>query len=918
MAGLLGVATAQVSQGGLRILFQADPRPIESGTVLRRAVTVVNRMPDSVELVDEVQVPDGWRLLPLEEAFFQVPSMKTVTRFVAVAVPKSASGSHRLVYRLRSVADGVEAVPAIPLEVEVRGRSELRMELPEFPEFLVAGVWTTNRIRLVNSGGTVLQVRLRVHSTPVADLSFPEGQAQIAAGCSMEMDVASKARPQGGSQFQQSFRFQVVASGPDGVPVPVSPVGTSIEVIPGQSHAEDPWVRIPSYFRFGIVGDANGNLAQTAEISGVGSTAGNRKEWVSYRIQSTLSGETPLIFDPDEYTISYSGPEMDWTVGDGIRPLTPLMQAHGRDRGVRLETKGNPTRAGILWATSVFPPYEQQRSGGFLEQDVASWWSVRTAFLQQRMAEPESAYGLMARPLGDLFSLQSRMVWTNRLRLEVESARSQTESSQPGAPQALRIEAEARLPGRVEFQAQTRRVGSGFLGPGRDNDSLGASIARPISEKSRVELVASQNVVGLHGRRAERLGEERTGEFQSKSVAVQVQRISDHGPRMTAGLRDRSRELRRNEGTKSVAEDGAFVSIGRTGRRWNWGLDGEVALAVANGQNEKTPVGRVGGRLEYRPTVRHSVGIQTRYGDPVLALDLAPVISTGFNGEWQISDRDRLNLSGGLEQVPSTGERRWFGTVQARRIRANGHEVSARGQTVLTDLGDSETGVFLQYSVPFGLPVGHRKGLSRVHGRIVDLDDGLKVGVFKALVTLNREWKTLSSADGSFEFPNLRPGTYVLELETRSIGFGRVVAATSPIVIQARADGISRVEVGVTAAAAIEATITIFEDSTSVTGSPAKGVGERYRPAGPHVGEVVEIRMDKAVRRTLTDAKGVARFTGLVPGTWSIQVGRSRLPANHHIERFEPNFPILPGETHRLQLRVLPRSRVLRFIDSDT
>jgi hypothetical protein len=200
----------------------------------------------------------------------------------------------------------------------------------------------------------------------------------------------------------------------------------------------------------------------------------------------------------------------------------------------------------------------------------------------------------------------------------------------------------------------------------------------------------------------------------------------------------------------------------------------------------------------------------------------------------------------------------------------------------------------------------------------VDLDDGLKAGVSKALITLNREWKTLSAVDGSFEFPNLRPGRYVLELEARSIGFGRVVAATSPIVIQAHADGISRVEVGVTAAAAIEATITIFEDSTSVTGSPAKGIGERYRPAGPHVGEVVEIRMEKAVRRALTDAKGVARFTGLVPGTWSIQVGHSRLPANHQIEKFAPTVPIRPGEAHRLRLRVLPKTRVLRFIDSDT
>jgi hypothetical protein len=186
------------------------------------------------------------------------------------------------------------------------------------------------------------------------------------------------------------------------------------------------------------------------------------------------------------------------------------------------------------------------------------------------------------------------------------------------------------------------------------------------------------------------------------------------------------------------------------------------------------------------------------------------------------------------------------------------------------------------------------------------------------LITLNREWKALTAADGSFEFPNLRPGRYVLELETRSIGFGRVVAVTAPIVVIARADGVSRLEVGVTAAAAFEATITVFEDSASVAGWSSGEGSDAYRPLGPHVGEVVEIRMEKAVRRAVTDGKGVARFTGLVPGSWSIQVGQARLPANHWIEKFNPSHRIGPGETGRLQIRILPRKRTLRFIDSDT
>lgn len=911
---LIGTAQAQVAQGGLQASAPVDPKPIEPGTVVRRTVVVSSRLPGPVDLLEEILVPDGWRVLPLDEPQFTVQPGQKVVRFVAAAIPKGESGTRRILYRLRTASDGVEAVPSIPVAVEVRGRAELRLSLGETPEFLMSGAWATNLIQVSNPGGVPLKVRLRVQATPSADIRLPEEVLEISPGETVAVPLALSPRSQDVTRFLQSLRIQGEATDPTGNPVPVPLLGTSVEVIGGSPKSVDPWQRIPSRLQFGSTIDHQGRSSGVMELNGIGVLDSVSGGQMSYRIRPTVVGNSPLIFDQDQYFVSYSSRSVDWTVGDGIRSLTPLTQTFGQDRGMRLETRGAPTRAGFLIAETVQGSSPERRSGGFLEQDLAPWWSVRSAFLHQESTGIETPG---VKPIGDIASIQSRFAWTNRFRLEAETAQSEASLQQPGSPEAYRLEMEAKLPKKAEVQLQARRIGEGFLSPGRDNDALNGSVSVPFKNIHRAEVAVARNVVGLHGTREERVGQERTGEFRSESVAAQVHRTPSAGSRISAGLRQRTRELERDGFSRSVSEETAFSTMSRTRGRWTFAADVEGGRALQDGTGTAGWVSRVGGRTEFRPNGRHSYGLFARYGDPVLVVDLDPVLSTGFNTEWQVGDRNRILLNGSVEQVPRTGERREYGSVQARRVRENGHEISARGQVIVAGEEDQEAGVFLQYTVPFGMPVGRRKGLSGIHGKVVDRDDGLSAGVSRAVVTLNREWKTVTAADGTFEFAHLKPGSYVLELESRSIGFGRVLEGTAPIVVQARPDAVTRVEVGVTAGASLEVVITVFEDSVSAAGIEGSDSASRYREKSGLVDEVVEIQMDKLVRRLATDSKGSVRFSGLVPGTWQVRIGQNSLPPNHFLDRYEPEVKLDPGGEHQVKVRVLPRRRVLRFIDPE-
>ena len=905
---------AETRQGGLQAASSPDPKPAEPGTVVRRRVVVSSRLPETVELLEETIVPEGWRHLPLDEPRFSLEPGQRVVRFVAVAIPKGEPGSRTVVYRLRSAADGVEVVPAIPIDVEVRGRAELRLSMGESPEFLVAGVWATNQIQLINPGGVPLRVQLRVQATPPADVRIPEESFEIRAGETRIVPMAVAPRSLETSRYLQSLRIQAQATDPGGNPVLVPLLGSSIEVIGGGPVAVDPWIRIPSRIQFGSTVDLQGRAAGVVEVNGFGTLDPESGGQVSYRLRPTVVGSSPMIFDQDQYFISYTTRSSEWMVGDGIRPLSPLMQTFGQDRGVRFENREHSTKAGALLAESVLGSAPERRSGGYLEQELAPWWSVRSAYLHQQSLLGD---GSLARPVGDIGSLQTRLAWTNRLRLELEAARSDTDLRRPGSPEAYRLEFQGSLPRKAEVQVQARRVGEGYLSPGRDNDALNGSVSVPFRGQYRAEMSATRNVVGLHGTREERVGQERTGVFRSDSLSAAVHRTPTAGVRMSAGVRDRQRQLERDGTAREVSEDTAFGSVTKTFKRWTLAMDLEGGRSVQDRGSGAGSVSRMGGRVEYRPNGRQMYGLFARYGDPVLAVDLDPSLSTGLNSEWQIGDRNRLLLNGSVEQVPRTGERREFGSLQARRVRENGHEISARGQVIMADQGDDEAGFFVQYSIPFGLPVGRKKGLSGVHGRLVDRNDGLSAGVPRAVVTLNREWKTLTASDGTFEFSNLRPGAYVLEVESRSLGFGRVVVGTAPIVVQAKPDAVTRVEVGVTAGASLEVVVTVFEDTAPAAGPDSPPPESRYREKSGLAGEVVEIQMEKTVRRLATDTKGTVRFSGLVPGAWQLRIGQGSLPANHFLEPFDPSVVLKPGGSGQVKIRVLPRRRTLRFIDSD-
>lgn len=576
--------------GGVRIALRFDDAPVEPGTVVRRMVVVSNPLSESVDLMDEIQFPAGWRSLQVEDPMFSVEAGKSVLRILGLVVPKTAVGNEQLTYRLHSAKDGIEPLGELKIPVIVRGRAGLRMELRELPEYLTPSIWSTSRVEVLNTGGVPLRVRLQAQLAPKAGVQLETNVFQLAAGESRSVEFGISPDPADSSRFSQAIRISATVTEESGAPVPVPVVGTSVEVIGGASKAVDPWVRIPSRLQLGSVVDLEGRTAQFAQISGIGALDTPDPRLVGYRIRPMVLGGSPLIMDQEEYSLYYQSASLDLTLGDGNYALTPLVQSAWRDRGIRFDTHPGATRGGALLASSAAPGGTGSRSGGYLEQDLTPWWTVRGNLLRQ-----DSGSGTNGLPSGNVASLVSRFWQTNRFRLELEAAQSDPDPRESGAPNAYRAELTARLPGKSTLNLQGRRMGTGFLTPTQDHDSLSSTLQVPVSRKNRLDLSVNQSVVGLHGTLEERPGQERTGEFLGQSASAVLNRAVDNRTRVSGGVQLRNRELRNQSGVRGVEEQTVLATASRQFGRLTPSFNVESGLSQGSQGGPQTPVTRVGG-----------------------------------------------------------------------------------------------------------------------------------------------------------------------------------------------------------------------------------------------------------------------------------------------------------------------------------
>jgi hypothetical protein len=240
-----------------------------------------------------------------------------------------------------------------------------------------------------------------------------------------------------------------------------------------------------------------------------------------------------------------------------------------------------------------------------------------------------------------------------------------------------------------------------------------------------------------------------------------------------------------------------------------------------------------------------------------------------------------------------------------------GHRLSVMGRinSISSSFEADNTAYSVEYAVPFDISFSSTAAGGRLKGRIVDLESGLGLS---DVVLYAGDQVAISDNKGSFEFPNLRVGTYAITLDRSVIGPERIPSDVLPSDLEI-VEGLERtLEIGIVQSCAITGEVIGYRER------PTIGIDGSARTSHRLSSVTVEIKSGKEVFRRVTDQQGRFSFRDLRPGTWSVAVLADDLPQELRSSGSAKFLTLKPGQTMESKLELVPPQRRIRMLQEGT
>jgi len=236
---------------------------------------------------------------------------------------------------------------------------------------------------------------------------------------------------------------------------------------------------------------------------------------------------------------------------------------------------------------------------------------------------------------------------------------------------------------------------------------------------------------------------------------------------------------------------------------------------------------------------------------------------------------------------------------------------------------EDETAFIVEFTVPFGLPVGRKKSIGMLEGSVRDQETGQPI---QNVILRLSGVTAVTDSNGEFTFPSLKPGAFCLNIDSASIGLEQIPVEKTPLKVDIEGGKETSIEIGITKSADLTGKIMVYgfakEDYLQKEYAVHKGkdravpkdtetdIVEEYGLANV----LLEFKSELEIWRVLTDRKGRFSFDDVRPGKWTLAVYADNLPEYHYLEKDTFEIELAPGEKKEMLVRVLPRKRTIQVI----
>lgn len=923
-------ASSAFAQGPGVEVFLVSPPITEAGPgeIVNLSFRVGNYGETEELFQEELRLPDGWRPVMPPRDFTLAPGQET-TRIATIQIPRTAragdyelyySATSRRDYALSDEAVGRVAVrPVYALDLRMEGRA---------PERVLAGETFDFSVRLVNRGNAGLSVTMDARPTGRGEASVTPRMFRLPSGESRVLTVSARANPDEDRLRRAHVRIEANTDQEvDGRPV-TARMSVPVDVVPLVA-GEDEHIRYPVEFLTRFGGDDN-DMGLQFGLEGDGYIDEARQRRLAFLIQAPDRQGKGVLSRRDEYWLRYDEPGYGVKAGDQSYALSPLTSWHryGRGIGVDIHPEDQRLGGGIYHVQDRWQQQKRKDTGAYLSYALQPDADLRlnALFLDYDAWQDTPSFR------ENIVSLQGDVVLPREDELEAEIGFSDSDQTDEEIDHAWRIA--YRSPGGRDFRyaLSGRRAESGYAGRYGDSAWYSGSLSFPLVDPLRGSVS-----VRRYERNLDR-AEERTAPRENLYKAGVNARLP---ARWTVGIDYDHYDRRdsRPEPSYTFLEHGLRLHAGRSAGIHGLGYRAEARRSwTENRLTDETFNGwNYHLSATYRPHRDLYLSAYGRFGDdeaPGESRLLRQGRTYGGTLRWQAT-RDFSTYASYSRSDRDFPDEPLRERVESDQYRAGFDWRMPGGQRLEASVRRSEgsnrdayTSYAATLRIPFGVPVGRKQSVGALTGRVYRADAPGAPGIKDAIVYVG-DTAAVTDSTGRFVFRTLKPGTYDMHVDERSIGIDSVPANPGSRRVTVSGGKTRNGDIGVVRSGSLAGRVAIDNNNNNNSGNNALN-GERFsnnnnnnRNANdPGAGIknglgniLVEVSRPGETRRTVTNRKGEFLFHRLLPGDWTLRVYDHNLPAHHELEAARQTVTVEPGAELQTFARVVPRQRQIRFID---
>jgi hypothetical protein len=883
-------------------LFETEPKK-----VLTTTFQVTNTSDEELEFISDVKLPEGWKLIIPSFPFRLAPNA-TEIRLVSFFIPQTAlAGKYEITYLVRS-----NRYPAISdlvrIYVVVLSVTKLQAKLLQTPEQVIAGDDYEARFSVINESNIENIVIIKINSGQDLPYTVEPERLKLAPGESKTVTVVVKTDKKIKRGFKHHLKLTVQALEDEKM---IGQARSTVDIIPRITGEVDRFHRIPAKITFRTVGQRaeEKKTRFQGEFSGIGplDEEGDKQIEFFFRGPDTLE-DSSMFGQRDRYFAGYRSKSLDLLLGDYYYSLSHLTEQTLDGMGVEGNLRIGDFGLRAYHTKTRWLDPEEKETGIHFDYLLRDKYRIGINLFGNK-SDIEDA---------QIASLQGNLEPLENTNIEFEWAYGRQDKEHDNA-YWLNLYGSRSW---VTYVMEYIYAEPDFPGYYQDKEYISGNFFFPIKKPFTLNVTLRQEKDNLDmDRSAESADLRRFGQL-GLNYAFKT------GTTLSIESRYRTSEDRLPDPDFDYRELTFRGQLGQSFQKLFFNVSAELGKTKDRLKDQTSDVGIYEGTAYFMPTHNQTYGGYVRYsrhGDPENEDRIT--MNTGLTSSFQIGKKARFNLK--IERYDCMGTDsgdRHIVDLGLSYLFFDKINMSARGRHTLYSSNsdqEDETAFIVDFTIPFGLPVGRKKSVGMLEGYLCDQETGQAIP--NAILRLSGV-PAVTDSDGEFTFPALKPGTFYLDIDSASIGLERIPVQKTPMEVDIEGGKETSIEIGITKSADLSGKVLVYrfakkdtrqkyavrEDKDSrVPEDTEKELVEGYGLANV----LLEFKSESETWRVLTDRKGRFSFDGVRPGQWTLTVYADNLPQYHYLEKNTFEIELAPGEKKEMEIRVLPRKRTIQIIE---